>query len=436
MRHGPYIWKICLNNDIMAVYMKKGQWNLISGLDIGSNSVRMAVGQLVEKEQGNTELQILGMAEFSSDGVQKGSVNSIEDVVSSISACLERVERMVGVPVDSVWVGISGLHILSQASKGVVAVSKANSEITEEDINRAIEAARSIATPLNYEVLHVLPKHYSVDGQIGIKDPTSMTGVRLEVDTQIILGSSSQIKNLTKAVYRAGLDIEDLVLSIIATAETVVTKRQKELGVMVVNLGGSTTGMAVFEEGEIIHTAVIPVGSQQITNDIAMGLRVSVDIAERVKIEYGDCRHDLISKDDEIDLFDAGAPDHEILKKKFLSEIISARVEEVLQKVDDELRKIQRSGLLPAGVVFTGAGAKLPGLVDLAKKVLRLPSNLGYPLNIVSVTDKVNDLGFATAIGLVKWGGEMHGSRVSGHGARKVSNFFGQFKKWLKAVIP
>ena len=160
---------------------------------------------------------------------------------------------MVGVPIDSVWVGISGLHILSQSSKGVVAVSKANEEITEEDVNRAMEAARSIATPLNYEVLHVLPRHYTVDGQTGIKDPTSMTGVRLEVDTQIILGSSSQIKNLTKAVYRAGLDIEDLVLFILATAEIVVTKRQKELGVMVVNLGGTTTGMAVFEEGDLVH---------------------------------------------------------------------------------------------------------------------------------------------------------------------------------------
>ncbi|TSC84633.1 MAG: cell division protein FtsA [Parcubacteria group bacterium Gr01-1014_13] len=418
--------------------MKSSQGNLIGGLDIGSNSVRMAVGQLLGKENGNLELQILGAAEFSSEGVQKGVVNSIEDVVSSISACLERVERMVGVPIDSVWVGISGLHILSQSSKGVVAVSKANSEITEEDVNRALEAARSIATPLNYEVLHVLPRHYTVDGQTSIKDPTSMTGVRLEVDTQIILGSSSQIKNLTKAVYRAGLDIEDLVLSIIATSEIVVTKRQKELGVMVVNVGGTTTAMAVFEEGELIHTAIIPLGSQNITNDIAMGLQIPPeDIAERVKIEYGDCNPDSTNKRDEVDLFDIGAADHQIVKKKFLSEIVSARVEEILQKVDDELRKIQRSGMLPAGVVFTGAGAKLPGLVGLAKKVLRLPANLGYPLNVVSVTDKVNDLGFATAVGLVKWGSEMQG-KAHGQkpGSKKIGDFFGRLKKGLSDLIP
>lgn len=417
--------------------MKNGQGNLIGGLDIGSNSVRMVVGQLLGKENGNLELQILGAAEVPSEGVQKGVVSSIDDVVSSISACLERVERMVGVPLDSVWVGISGLHILSQASKGVVAVSKANSEITEEDVNRAVEAARSIATPLNYEVLHVLPRHYTVDGQTGIKDPTSMTGIRLEVDTQIILGSSSQIKNLSNAVYRAGLDIEDLVLFILATAETVVTKRQKELGVMVVNVGGSTTGMAVFEEGELIHTAIIPIGSQNITNDIAMGLRVPPeDIAERVKIEYGDCNPESMSKKDEIDLFDVGAPDHQIIKRKFLSEIITARVEEILHKVDDELRKVQRSGLLPAGVVFTGAGAKLPGLVDLAKKVLRLPANLGYPLNVISVTDKVNDLGFAAAVGLVKWGSEMQGLQGHKTSGKNVSSVWGNLKKWLKALIP
>lgn len=421
--------------------MKNNQGNLISGLDIGSNFVRMVVGQVVGKENNQEELQILGAAEFPSEGVQKGVISSIEDVVSSISATLERVERMVGVPVDSTWVGISGLHILSQSSKGVIAVSKANNEITEEDVSRAIEAARSIATPLNYEVLHVLPKQYTVDGQTGIKDPSSMTGVRLEVDTQIILGSSSQIKNLTKAVYRAGLDIEDLVLSIIATSETVVTKRQKELGVMVVNLGGSTTSLAVFEEGQLVHTAIIPIGSQLITNDVAVGLRTSVDIAERVKVEYGDCRPDPSSKKDEIDLFELGSGEHELVKKKYLTEIISARVEEVLQKVDNELRKIQRSGLLPAGVVFTGAGAKLPGLVELSKKVLRLPANLGYPINVISVTDKVNDLGFATAVGLVKWGsimgaGKEYGKSGASNVFRGTGKVVDQVKKLFKTLIP
>jgi cell division protein FtsA len=421
--------------------MKNVHNNLISGLDIGSNNIRIAMGQVVSDGNNHSELQILGAAEYPSEGVHKGVINSIEDVVSSISACLEHAERIVGVPIDSVWVGISGLNILVQTSKGVVAVSKANSEISEDDVSRAMEAARSIATPLNYEVLHVMPRGYAVDGQGGIKDPIGMTGVRLEVDAHIILGSSSQIKNLTKAVYRAGFEIEDLVYSILATAEAIVTRRQKELGVAVVNLGGSTTSLVVFEEGEMIHSAVLPIGSEHITNDIAIGLRTSVDLAERIKMEHGDCFPDNISKKDELDLFDVGASEHEIIRRKYLSDIISARAEEILQKVDEELRKTQRSGLLPAGVVFAGAGAKLPGLVELAKKVMRLPATLGYPLNVVSVTDKINDLGFSTAIGLVKWGSEMTEGRENA-GGRKMFNFRGvgkvggQVKKWFKALIP
>lgn len=423
--------------------MRRRNENLIAGLDIGTSAIRMAVGQLAVYEEGEreTELQILGAAEAPSAGVHKGVINSIEDVVSSVSSCLERTERMVGAPIDSAWVGISGLHIMSQTSKGVIAVSKPENEITEADVTRAIEAARAIATPLNYEVLHVLPKNFSIDGQGTVKDPVGMTGIRLEVDAQIILGSSSQIKNLTKAVYRTGLNIDDLVLSILATAEAVVTPRQKEIGVAVVNLGVSTTSLAVFEAGEVLHTAVIPLGSEHITNDIAIGLRTTIDIAEATKIRYGDCLAKEISKREEIDLLELGAPDHELVKKQYVSEIIEARVEEIFQKIDQELVRIKRSGLLPAGIVFTGGGAKLPGLVEVAKQRLRLPALVGYPLNIVGVTDKVNDLSFVTAVGLVKWGSEASsyagGAAGRRRGAfRKFSDASRQIKKWFKTLIP
>lgn len=419
--------------------MGKKQHNLMVGLDIGSTAVRMAVGQWAERaESRERELQILGAAEVPSEGLHRGIISSIEDVVSSISSCLERTERIVGVPIDSVWLGVSGTHVMSQQSKGVVAVSKADSDISEEDVRRAVEAARAIATPLNYEVLHVLSRSFGVDGQTGIKDPVGMTGIRLDVDAQIILGSSSQIKNLTKAVYRAGLDIEDLVLSVIATAEAVLTGRQKDLGVAVVNLGGSTTSLAVYEEGDLLHNAVLPIGSEHITNDVAIGLRTTIDIAERAKIKYGDCWHEPVGKKDEIDLFELGAERQEMVKKKYLSEIIGARVEEIFYKVDQELKNIQRSGLLPAGVVLTGGGAKLPGLVESAKRNLRLPATLGYPFNITSVTDKINDLGFSTAVGLVKWGSMMKFGGYSrenkmGNRINAVSN---QFKKWIKTLIP
>lgn len=420
--------------------MKRREENLIVGLDIGSSAVRMVVGQTMaplDSDRGG-ELQILGAAEAASSGVHKGVINSIEDVVSSISDCLEKAERMVGVPINSAWVGISGLHILSQNSKGVVAVSKADNEISEEDVTRAIEASRAIATPLNYEVLHVLPRNFSIDGQGKIKDPIGMTGIRLEVDSQIILGSSSQIKNLTKAVYRTGLNIEDLVLAILATAEAVVTRRQKEIGVLVVNVGLSTTSIAVFEEGDIVHTAIVPIGSEHITNDIAIGLRTTIDIAEAVKIEYGSCLPGEVGKRDEIDLYELGAPEHEIIKKQYISEIVEARMEEILRKIEQELLTIKRAGLLPAGAVFTGGGAKILGLVELAKKQLRLPALMGYPMNITSVTDKVNDLSFATAVGLVKWGSVMQG----GYGERgggviqKMNNASSQLKKWVRALLP
>lgn len=420
--------------------MAKNYPQFIAGLDIGSSAVRIAVGQMVRNEgDREPELQILGASETSSTGVHKGVINSIEDVVSSVSACLETAERMVGTPIDAIWVGISGLHIISQNSKGVVAVSKADNEISEEDVARAIETSRTIATPLNYEVLHVLPKSFCIDGQGKVKDPVGMTGMRLEVDSQIILGSASQIKNLTKAVYRTGLNIDDLVLAILATAEAVITARQKDIGVVVINIGVSTTSLAVFEGGDIIHTAVLPIGSEHITNDIAIGLRTSIEMAESVKIEYGDCSPEQISKREELDLYDLGNPTHEAIKKQYVSEIIQARMEEILGKIDQELIKIKRNGLLPAGAVFTGGGAKLPGLVDLAKKQLRLPAILGYPLHITSVTDKVNDLAFSTAVGLVKWGNTM---REHGHfggerrAFKKVGQVGTQFKKWIKTLIP
>ena len=221
---------------------------IITGLDIGSTVIRLVVGQRTSDV--NQPIHIIGAAEVPAEGISRGIISSLEDAVASISACLEKAERMVGFAINSSWVGISGSHIMSQESQGVIAVARSDGEITEADVERAIEAARTVATPPNYEILHVIPKSFTVDGQVGIKDPIGMTGVRLEVETQIIQGLSAQIKNLTKAVYRVGLDIRDLVLSILATSEAVLTNRQKELGVVLVNIGGATTNLVVFEEGD------------------------------------------------------------------------------------------------------------------------------------------------------------------------------------------
>ncbi|HOZ36563.1 MAG TPA: cell division protein FtsA, partial [bacterium] len=256
----------------------------ITGLDIGTSYVRVVTGQFNPQDD---NFYIIGCGEAPSSGISKGMIVSIEDAVSAITNCLEQSERMIGSPIERVFVGISGAQIITQESKGVVTVSRANGEIREDDVERALQAAQAVATPPNYEILHVIPKSFTIDNQAGIKDPLGMTGIRLEVSTQIILGLSSQIKNLTKAVYRTGVEIDDLVLSVLANAEGVLTKRQKELGVALINIGEASTSVAVFEEGDLLNTFVVPLGSNHLTADIAIGLRTSLDVAESIKLEYG-----------------------------------------------------------------------------------------------------------------------------------------------------
>jgi cell division protein FtsA len=413
--------------------------DIITGLDIGSTHVRVAVGARMPADKNRSGIQIIGVAEVPSSGVQKGVITSIEDAISAVSACLEKVEHvMTGIPVERALVAVSGTHIVSQESKGVVAISRSDGEIREEDVHRAIEAARTVATPLNYDILHVLPKSFTIDGQAGVKDPVGMTGIRLEVDAQIIQSLSNPLKNLTRCVYRTGIDIDSVVLGILAVAEAVTTPRQRELGVAVANIGGSTTGLVVFEDGDVMCTAVMPIGSDHITSDIAIGLRTSIEVAERVKIEQGHAVPKQVKKED-IHLGELGAETDEVVSRKFVAEIIEARVEEILERIDRELKKIDRSGRLPAGIVLTGGGAKLSGLTDLAKDRLALPAALGYPINVSSITDKINDIAFSTAVGLVLWGN--NASENSRNSTGLVSKFTelrlgNRLKKLIKSLFP
>lgn len=408
----------------------------ITGLDIGTSYIRVATGQF-NPQDGN--FYIVGCGEVASSGISKGVIVSIEDAVSSITSCLEQSERMIGSPIEKVFVGISGSHIITQESKGVITVSRANGEIREDDVDRAIQAAQTVATPPNYEILHVIPKSFTIDNQTGIKDPVGMTGIRLEVSTQIILGLSSQIKNLTKAVYRTGVEIDDLVLSILANAESVLTKRQKELGVVLVNIGESSTSVAVFEDGDLLNTFFVPLGSNHITSDIAIGLRTSLDVAENIKLENGQAVSDIVGKKEEINLADFSENESEKVSLKYISEIIEARVEEIFDMIDKELIKIDRSGLLPAGVVLTGGGAELPGIVEVAKKRFRLPASLGSPLNINTAIDKINNLSFTTAIGLAYWGAEALGGESSKifslPSIKSLGELSTKARKWFKNLI-
>jgi len=418
--------------------------NIIAGLDIGSTSIRLVAGQKSVNESGE-QLQILGAVTVPAEGINRGVVNSIEDATSAISACLEKAERLIGVPITNVWVGINGPNLKCEKSQGVVAVGRSDNEITEDDVNRAVEAAQALSVPPNYEILHVIPVRFTVDNQEDIKDPIGMTGVRLEVETLIIQGLSSQIKNLTKAIYRTSLEIEDLVLSPLAAAEVVIGAKQKELGAALINIGSSTTSLAVFEEGELLHAAVLPIGSEHITADVAIGLRCPINLAERIKLEYGSARSDKFTKKDEVDISDLAreeniSEDSMVISKKYVAEIIEARVEEIFEKIDNELKKIDRSGMLPAGVFLIGDGAKLRDLVEVAKNKLRLPACLGTNQNISLAIDKVNDVNYLTALGLVAWGNQLtkrkRNSRISWPTGGAAGKGIEQVKEWFKSLIP
>ncbi len=417
---------------------QKQQQEIITGLDIGSSVIRVAVGQYMVDERGFADLQILGTAEVPSEGIQRGSIVSIEEAVSSMSHALEQTERLLGVPVDHSFVGVSGGQILTQQTRGVVAVAKSDGEISEDDVARVVEAARTVAAPLNYDVLHIISRAFVVDGQTGIKDPTGMTGVRLEVDAQIIYGATPHLKNIMKAVYRTGIDIDDMVLSVLAASDLVLTQKQKDLGVAVVDIGGSSTTIVVYEQGNILHTAVLPIGGDHVTNDLALGLQTSIDVAEKVKILHGQCINRGLGRHDGVFLSEVGGSEDTQVPKQYIVEIIEARVSEILSKVNAEFAKVQRQHLLPAGVVFTGGGAKILGLTDLAKHTLGMNATLGYPLGIRSATDKVNDIAFATAIGLVKWGaGTMEkGGKKKRFSAASTGKVIENVQKIFKFLIP
>ncbi len=410
---------------------------LISGLDLGSDFVRLAIGQLVFNSNNYPDLQIIGSIQVRSEGIQKGVITSIEDTISSISASLEKAEKIIGAPIDSVYVGISNSNINTQQSRGTVAVARGDGEITEEDVDRVIEAAGTVAVPLNYGILHVLPHSFIVDDQTGIKNPVGMTGKKLEVDTKIVSVANSHIANLTKAIYRTSLDIDDFVLSVLAVGEAVTTKQERDLGVVVVDIGATSTNLIVFEEGEVIHTALIPIGSKHITNDLALVLKTTVNTAEQIKLKYGVCVSKGINRRTSINLSEFDQINDDKVLLYLVAQIIEARVTEILEKINEELIKIEKNALLPAGIVFVGGGSYLEGLVELAKQKLQLPARIGQIRGVNALANNVDDLGFVTAVSLVKWGAktrQLEQPKINlGKNIRKISD---KLKGLFKNFVP
>ncbi len=381
-----------------------------TGLDIGSHAIRAVVLQSVE----GRDLQVISHAEAKSQGVSRGSVTSIDDAVTVLSQVLETAERITGQPITRATVGISGTHITTQESRGVIAVSRADGEVKEDDVDRAVEAAQAVASPPNHEILHVIPLYFSVDSDIKVKDPVGMSGVRLEAVVQIVHGLSAEIKNITKTVYRTGLDVDDLVVSPLACSEAVLSAHQKELGVALVNIGATTTSVAVYEDGNLLHASIIPIGSAHITSDLAIGLRTSINTAEEVKINVGGVSREKLSSKDEVDLSVFSGEESERVSFNQIHKIIEARLEEIFDHVNNKLSQVGRAGRLPAGIMLTGGGAKLPGIVAYAKNHFKLPASVGYPRPLDTSLEKSTLLEYSTAIGLALWDREWRQSSGGG----------------------
>lgn len=374
--------------------------NVVAGIDVGTNKVVVTTGQYQEGL-----INITGVGNSVNTGMRKGLIIDIEDTVSSITGALEEAEKMSGTPITNAIVGINGGHITSSLSHGVVAVSRADGEITEADVQRVIEAARTVALPPNREIIHVIPKTFIVDGQKDIKDPVGMTGIRLEVETLVIGTSTSALRNLNKCVTQAGLTIDDMIYGPLAAAKILLNKKQKEMGAALVDIGAGTTSITIFEEGDLIHANVLPIGSMHITNDIAIGLRTSLDTAEKIKLKFGHAKPENVRETDTIRLSDFDPDETQKVSRKYVAEIIEARLNEIFTMIKKDLKSLGKEGTLPAGVIFTGGGAKLEGLNDFAKESLKLPAQLGkMTIEISGMVDKLDNPIYSTSVGLVLWG--------------------------------
>ena len=405
---------------------------VLASLDVGSAKIRTVVA-IADGQQDHAVPNVIGVGLSPSLGMRKGQVIDVEELIHNIISSIEDAERMAGVPVNHVFVGMSGAHVEAFDSRGVIAVS--GSEITVDDVGRVLEAAQAVSIPPNRRILHIEPKSYAVDEQRGIKNPVGMTGIRLEVEAHIITGHIQHVKNVEKCVDQAGVDIDAIVPATIAAAEATLTKRQKELGVIVIDIGAGCTSIAGFEEGTILHSVSLPVGGEAVTNDIAIGLRTSVDTAERIKIEFGSVLPGEVGEREMIDLSSVSRVDTQTVSKRFMAEIMQARYFEIFTLIKDELQRIGRSGMLPAGAILTGAAVKAPGILDLSRDVLGLPVQMGFPVDIGGVVEKVDDPAYATALGTLVWG-MREGKTAMPLNIFQMKRTVQQVGSWFRSLLP
>ncbi len=384
--------------------------NVIVGLDIGTTKICCIIAEV--DDDGN--VKVVGVGKSPSEGLRKGVVINLEQTVHSIHRAVKEAERMAGIPVRAVFAGIAGDHIRSINSRGVIAVSRADKEITKADVDRVIEAAKAIAIPIDREIIHVLPQEFIVDDQVGIMEPIGMSGVRLEAEVHIVTAAVTSAQNIYKSIIRAGLEVRDIVLEPLASSYAVLAPDEKELGVALIDIGGGTSDIAIFFEGSIRHTAVIGLGGNNVTNDIAIGLRCPVNKADEIKRTYGCALASQVPPNEVVRVPGIGGRDEREISRHALASIIEPRMEEIFQLAYREIKKTDYADMLAAGLVITGGAAALDCLPQLGEQVFGMPVKVGYPnIKMSGLTEMIREPMFATSVGLVLYGLEHHGDTKS-----------------------
>jgi cell division protein FtsA len=408
---------------------RKGRY--LVGLDVGTSKITAIVGEATDE----AGLDIIGIGLADSRGIRRGVVVNLEAAVESIKKAIDEAELTAGVEIDSVHLGLSGAHVKAFNSRGIVAVAGKNREITREDVRRAIEAAKAVALPSGREILHVLPQDFVVDEQDGIGAPVGMTGARLEVNVHIVTSSSTATQNIVSCVNRAGVGVIDTVIEQIAAADAVLTPDEKELGVALVDIGGGTTDIAIYERGSLWHTAVIGVGGDHFTSDIAVGLRMPIPDAEKLKRKCGCALSAMVDEDETMDVASVGGRRSRVMARRILSEILQPRAEEIFHLVWDEIRRAGYEKSLNSGIVLTGGGAILEGMPEIAEQIFDLPIRRGAPTGIGGLADHVSSPAFATPVGLVVYGqrNQVVEARTTGVGAfsRVAGRLRGLFREFF-----
>ncbi len=409
---------------------KKQSSDIIAGLDIGTSKI----AAVIAKVRPDSTLEIVGFGSAPSRGLRKGVVSDIDLTVHAIQRAVDEAERMSGITVESVYVGVAGSHVKSRNSHGMVAIR--GQEVTDEDVQRVLEAAKTVPISSDQRILHTIPQSFTLDGQSGIRQPVGMSGVRLEAHVHIVTGSVSAVQNITKCVERCGLQVADVVLEQLASAEAVLLEEEKDLGVCLVDIGGGTTDIALFYQGAIHHTGVIDVAGDQVTNDIALGLRTPTHAAEEIKKKWGVCLATLVSEGEEIEVPSVGDRPARCMSRRNLAAIIEPRYEELFQLIQqDHLRINGFQNLTAAGIVLTGGSSRMLGAVELAEEVFHMPVRLGVPQGIRGVTDNLLSPEYATTVGLLHYGLRKRSSPEPGPGRgmdfSSMGSLFERMKHWF-----